>query len=76
MEADETLIVAELVPGSSKGVRETSLKCKTGRGKARWPALLPLQFNVRLLPVGLRERDLNNPALWQMLMEAGPPSIN
>lgn len=75
MEADETLIVGELVPGNSKGVREASLKCKTGGGTARWPTLLPLQFKVCLLPVGFREHDLNNPVLWQMLMGAGPPSI-
>lgn len=75
MEADETLIVAELVPGGSQRVRVVSLKCRTARGTARRPALLPLQFKMRLLPVGLRENDPNNPVLWQMLMGAGPCSI-
>lgn len=61
MEADETLIVAELVPGGSQGVREVSLKCRKARGTAKRPALLLLQFKMRLLPVGFREDDPNNP---------------
>lgn len=31
-----------------------------------WPAHLPLRVQVRPLPVGFREHDLNSPVLWQM----------
>lgn len=63
MEANETLIVVELVPGGSQGIREVSLKCRTARGTAMRPALSPLQFKIRLLPVGISEYDPNNPVL-------------
>lgn len=62
MEADETLIAAELVPGGSWGVGDAGRLGAT----LRWPAHLPLRLKFHLLPVGFRERELNNPALWRM----------
>lgn len=63
MEADERLIAGKLVPCGNQGATEVALKCRTAGGMLRWPTQLPLHFKVRLLPVGFREHDLNNPVL-------------
>lgn len=55
MEADETLIAAELVLGGSRG----SQRCRRAGGTVRWPAHC-------LLSVGFGEHDLTSPVLWQM----------
>lgn len=64
MEADGTLIAAELAPGGSWGAGDAGrLGGAALRGGA---AHLPLPLKFRLPPVGFRERELNNPALWRM----------